>query len=50
MELLVKALRYDNDDEYDVIIDGLLIQFLLCESLKIEISKHLVMLYEYPHS
>ena len=36
MELLVKALQYDNVDGYDVITDGLLIQFLLCEFFKIE--------------
>ena len=36
MELLVKALNYDNVDWYDVITDGLQIRFLLCEFFKIE--------------
>ena len=36
MELLVKALHYDNADGYDAITDGLLILFLVCEFFKIE--------------
>ena len=36
MELLVKALHYENVDGYDAIIDGLQIRFLLCEFFKIE--------------
>ena len=36
MELLVKALHYDNADWYDAITDGLQIWFLLCEFFKIE--------------
>ena len=35
MEPLVKALHYENVDEYDYVTDGLQIQFLLCEFFKI---------------
>jgi len=39
MELLVKALHYDNVDGYDAITDALLIWFLLCECFKIDNSQ-----------
>ena len=39
MELLVKALHYDNADGYDAITDGLQIWFLLCEFFKIDNSQ-----------
>jgi len=38
-ELLVKALHYDNVDEYDAIKDGLQIQILLFEFFKIDNSQ-----------
>ena len=39
MELLVKALHYDNVDGNDAITDGLLITFLLCEFFNIDNSQ-----------